>query len=333
MEKLRLAIIGCGIAARELHLPALKRLRDRIEIVALASRTREKAEQLSLMIEPKPRVFDSADELMASGVAEAVDLALPTILNPDFIEKALKYNLHVIAEKPIAVDMKNAKKVLNLENNSDKTVYIAENYRHIPVFQKAARIINDGGIGKPAFLVWKSTKLMDKEDKYVQTSWRKKPLHIAGFISDAGVHHIAATRTMLGDIEEVSAYLKRVRNYLGAEDTITMNLLFENGAIGNYIASYGLEFGNEISIIGTEGNMYIEGNIIKIFTARDQKTVEVQDNDGFLEEFSGFYNVVKFGKENLLGSSAQALKDLMVIEAAVKSFKERKHVKITSILE
>ncbi|OAA30722.1 hypothetical protein AT15_09885 [Kosmotoga arenicorallina S304] len=333
MEKLRLAIIGCGIAARELHLPALKKLRDRIEIVALASRTREKAKRLSQMIEPEPRVFDTVDELMLSGIAEAVDLALPTILNPEFIEKALKCDLHVIAEKPIAINVENGKKVLALAKRSNKVLYIAENYRHIPVYKKACKMIASAEIGKPVFFFWKSTKEMKEKNKYAMTSWRKEPAHIAGFISDAGVHHIAAARTMLGDIEEVSAYLKRVRDYLGAEDTITMNLLFENGAIGNYIASYGLEFGNEISIIGTEGNMYIEGNKIKVFTAGSQKTMEAPNSDGFFEEFSDFYDVVKFGKENLLGSPAQALKDLTVIEAAVKSFRERELVKVARLLE
>lgn len=333
MEKLRLAIIGCGIAARELHLPALKKLNDRIEIVALASRTREKAERLSQMIEPKPRVFDTVDELMLSGIAEAVDLALPTALNTQFIEKSLKYGLHVIAEKPIAINVEKGKRVFALAENSDRVVYIAENYRHIPVYKEAGKIINSGEIGEPAFFFWKSTKEMKEENKYAKTLWRREPAHIAGFISDAGVHHIAAARTMLGEIEEVSAYLKRVRNYLGAEDTITMNLLFENGVIGNYIASYGLEFGNGISIIGTEGNLYVEGNKIKVFTARSQKTVEAPDSDGFFEEFSDFYDVVKFGRENLFGSPAQALKDLAVIEAAVKSFRKREHIKIARLLK
>ena len=56
MKKIRLAIVGCGIVAREHHIPALKKLKDKYEIVALNSRTRESAERLSGMLENNPRI-------------------------------------------------------------------------------------------------------------------------------------------------------------------------------------------------------------------------------------------------------------------------------------
>ncbi|AKI97529.1 Gfo/Idh/MocA family protein [Kosmotoga pacifica] len=333
MEKLRLAIVGCGVAARELHLPALKKLSNRIEITALVSRTMEKAKSLAELVEPRPHVFKSFNELVNSGIAEAVDLALPTSLNPEFIEKAVVNGLHVIAEKPIAVNVKEGKKVLELAKTNQNVIYIAENYRHFSIYRKAFKIINSGRIGIPALLIWRSIKLIDKNNKYAQTNWRQHPMHIVGFISDAGVHHIAAIRTMLGDVKEVIAYLKRVRDYLGAEDSITMNLLLKSGIVGNYIASYGLNFKDEIAVVGTEGNLRIGENTLKIETSRGIETLNFPKEDSFFKEFLDFYEVVKQGAENKLGSTLEALKDLAVIEAAVRSFHERRSVEVDELLE
>ena len=47
MNRTKLAIIGCGIITEEAHLPALKRLQDRIEIKAVCNRTRSKAENIA----------------------------------------------------------------------------------------------------------------------------------------------------------------------------------------------------------------------------------------------------------------------------------------------
>lgn len=88
MKKIKLDIVGTGIAARDLHLPGLLELKDKFEVVALYNRTKEKAVKFSKYLNNNPKIYNSYDELLDN--VEAVDLVLPVQLNYEFIEKALK---------------------------------------------------------------------------------------------------------------------------------------------------------------------------------------------------------------------------------------------------
>src|SRR6056297_3151998 len=102
MKKIKLGIVGCGIAAKELHLPPIKELKDKYEITALHNRTRSKAELLADEIDGQPAIFDSYEKMLEEGTIDAIDLALPTVLNQDFIVKAVDRKIPIICEKPIS---------------------------------------------------------------------------------------------------------------------------------------------------------------------------------------------------------------------------------------
>jgi len=325
LRKIRLGVVGCGIAARELHLPALKNLSHLFEITAVTSRTKSHAEEFAKMV-GNPVVFDSYEELLDSGLVDAVDLTLPVELNLSFIEKALQKGVHVICEKPISTDVETGKKVVELSKKSEKTVYIAENFRHVPAFWKAKELVESGSIGDPVFMSWQIWVGMDENNKYVHTDWRKKPKHVGGFLSDGGVHHAAAMRLILGEIEWVSAVAKDLSPLLGGMDFLSSIFEFENGTVGNYTVSYSLKGKERFEITGTKGRISISWDRIVL----NEEEIRVPQENSYQKEFEDFYHVVVEGKSNDLGSPVQALKDLAFIEACVKSGGNR--VLVSSLL-
>ena len=100
-DPIKLGIIGCGIAAKKLHYPALKKLKDRFTITAVCNHTEKKAKEFSQMVGGVPYTLDYR-ELLAMEDVEAVAIVLPIHLNRLVIADALKAGKHVIAEKPIA---------------------------------------------------------------------------------------------------------------------------------------------------------------------------------------------------------------------------------------
>ncbi|MFW6120113.1 MAG: Gfo/Idh/MocA family protein [Petrotogales bacterium] len=334
MNKIRLGIVGTGIAARDLHLPALKQLTDKFQITALASRTRSKAEKLADMIEPRPKVLDSYDDLLESNLADVIDITVPIHLNPEFIQRALNYGYDVICEKPLGANMKQARQVLSSAKNSDRIVYIAENFRHIKAFKKIRELIESDEIGDPSLLIWHEVNLAKRDAKYVNTEWRKDPKHIGGFISDGGVHHIAAIRQIMGDVKSVTAIQKTVRSYLGSTDTLTANFVFENGSIGNYTVSFGLNTKyNPKKVIGTKGEISFESNESLILNVIEgESTIDFPEENSYKNEFDDFYNVYIGKKENNLGNVFEAAKDLAVIEAALLSAKSSREIDVKDLL-
>ncbi|MBB6061580.1 putative dehydrogenase [Thermosipho japonicus] len=99
-------------------------------------------------------------------------------------------------------------------------------------------------------------------EKETTTYWRKKPQHIGGFLSDAGVHHVAAMRLILGDIDWVTAYTKDFSDYLAGPDFISTIVEFKNGVIGNYIASYSFNEEEQFEIYGKENTLKVLKNKI-----------------------------------------------------------------------
>src|SRR5687768_16443482 len=99
MRRLRLGIIGTGIAANDLYFPWLEKLRSRIEIVAVANRRRSKAVLFAKRARVE-RVHESGEALLRDPGVEAVLLSLPIHLNARWVMKALRAGKHVISEKP-----------------------------------------------------------------------------------------------------------------------------------------------------------------------------------------------------------------------------------------
>ena len=312
MKKLRLGIVGCGIAARDLHYPALKELTDKFEITAVTSRTKKHAEEFAKLV-GNPIIFDSYDELLDSDIVDAVDLTIPIQLNVPFIEKAIKKDKHVICEKPISTDVETGKKIVELSKQTDKVIYIAENWRHIKKFYLVKKLLDR--LNNPVYFRWNIWVGMDKENKYANTKWRQEPKHVGGFLSDGGVHHVAAMRLIFGEIKWVSAFIKKVIDYLGGPDFLTSIFEFENGVLGNYTVSYGINGQDEFEIVGKDKRLKLVENKIII----DNEEFEFEENMGYKEEFEDFYEVVVNNKENELGSPLEALKDLAFFEAAVYS--------------
>jgi len=62
------------------------------------------------------------------------------------------------------------------------------------------------------------------------------------------------------------------------------------------------------------------------------KEIQVDDNDGFKDEFEDFYDVIRGDKENDLGKPMEALKDLAVIEAGIASAETGRREALSSFI-
>ncbi|MBO8130982.1 MAG: Gfo/Idh/MocA family oxidoreductase [Candidatus Marinimicrobia bacterium] len=315
MSKIRLGIVGSGIVVKEFHYPALKELTDLFEITAVTSRTKKNAVALAKTV-GTAQVFDNMEEMLKSGLVDAVDLALPVNLNYEFIKNAIKYNVHVICEKPVAHNLEYGEKIVELSQKTDKVIYIAENYRHFKSFHKAKELIKQDKIGNPLHLSWIIFNGLDINNPYAKTAWRKMPKHLGGFISDGGVHNVASMRLILGEIKNVKAITKNISGYLGGYDFITSVFEFESGATGHYTVFYSLNSEEEFLIFGDRGTLKIGYDYLQ-FNDDLIKFPEETFENSFNYEFIDFYKIVTGQKPNDLGSPMEALKDLEFFEKAL----------------
>src|SRR5580765_3218455 len=139
-------IIGTGAIARTLA-NALAKSRSGT-LVAVASRTRDKAESFGgdFEIEPSKR-YDSYQSLLADPAVQAVYIATPHPSHAAWAIKAAEAGKHVLVEKPIAVNQHQADAMIEAARANNVLLAEAFMYRCHPQTRRLVQLLNERAIG------------------------------------------------------------------------------------------------------------------------------------------------------------------------------------------
>ncbi|HMJ91597.1 MAG TPA: Gfo/Idh/MocA family oxidoreductase [Candidatus Acidoferrum sp.] len=144
-EKLRCAVIGAGAVGTE-HLNSLLHC-PRAAAVAIAEtnaqRLREAAEKYHV-----PRTYTNYKELLEQPDIDAVTIALPNYLHAQVAIDALNARKHVLIEKPMATNAKDAAKIVAAAQKARRTVMVAKNLRFDRHAQTARAAVQRGDLGE-----------------------------------------------------------------------------------------------------------------------------------------------------------------------------------------
>ena len=250
-------------------------------------------------------------------------IALPIPNQPEYVRKALLAGKHVLSEKPIAENVSDAAKLVQWYRKeiapSGLTFGIAENFRYMHDITYAAeqvaksgrllgfRINNDG--------------YTEPESQWYKTAWRKDPTHQGGFLLDAGVHDIAGMRRLLGPknpITTVSAFTTQLAEHLPPVDTISAALRTKDGVVGTLSLSHGTTFRGKMYEIATEKGVITTHNDGAVSVGNDTKEVK-NEQTGVPPEIRAWGEALAAGKPNPEQSPEEALADLEILEACLKS--------------
>jgi predicted dehydrogenase len=332
MIPLRVALVGAGIFARDAHLPALMALRDQFEIVAIYSRTRERAAALADQLESPPDICTDLAALLTRDDVEAVDILLPIEQLATAVDMSLAAGKHVISEKPIAPTVAEGRRLLSIyEHHPDQVWMVAENWRYEEVFIRAAEKIPD--IGRPLACHWALHIAVTPENKYYHTEWRRSGTFPGGFLLDGGVHQIAVLRQILGEINRVSAFTAQMRPDLPPADTLTAALEFETGLMGSYLVSYAASAGlpNLLWILGDQGVLRVDRGLLEIVVNGQTRDVPLDGNKNVNDELAAFAAAVRERTPHR-NTPQEALQDVAVIEAMLRSAASGKAVDVERIV-
>src|SRR5271170_2723222 len=145
MNKVRLGIIGMGNIGRH-HAEYLRAGKvHRCELVAVCSTSPEKLEKYLPL-----KVYGNGEELIRSGVVDAVLIATPHYQHTALGIAAIEKGLHVMVEKPISAHKADAERlVAAYRKRKKKNLVFAGMFqlRCEPRYQKIRKLIEDGELG------------------------------------------------------------------------------------------------------------------------------------------------------------------------------------------
>jgi len=294
--------------------------------VAIYSRSLKSAQSLEVqgvqLYSDDSGLGKTFDDLLKSPDVEAVIIALPILTQPSYIRAALTAGKHVLSEKPIAADVSIARDLLRFYNSLPSprpTWSVAESERFSNSLAFAAKEAKS--LGRLLGFQVRIHKFTSQDGRYFQTAWRKKPGYQGGFLLDGGVHYISALRMLIApdDIKRVSAFSAQLQEHLPPVDTVTAVVKTKLGVSGNFSVSFGTSWREEKYLVAYE-NGTIEISWEDVTIQRGKETIkEVRQSDKVGDEVACWTKGVKENKIDARQSANEALLDLEILEAMLKS--------------
>lgn len=338
MKKIRLGVIGTGMAWEKLHYPAVKELSDKFEIVALANRTKKDAETFAAKINlDQANVYQDYKEMLKRKDLDAVDILVPIDQNYSVSEEVAEAGINFICEKPLAPDMEQAGKYLELSRRHNLKIMIAENYRYNEENNKILKMVRERWIGDVVYFVNNNINCfpcqMTQDDTFAATEWRQHPDFPGGAFLDAALHDLAAMRHIFGEIECVSAFGKPQKADFSPYVSVNANILFKSGVVGQY--TY-FPSGNEpqrpllgFRIFGRNGEIYLEekscGIINVAYNDGRAEQVPYTPERGYYNELLNFYNAFN-GTEKISVTPEIEYGDVKTVFCILEAVKSHKVV-------
>ena len=332
MKKVKLGIIGCGIAAKELHWPALKKLKKMFEIKACCSNTGKSAYQYSKMVGDIP-YFTDYRELFKLDSIEAVAITVPINLNYEITKASLEAGKHVIVEKPLAQNLEVAEEMVELSKKYETVSMLAENFRYVKAYREVKEVIEKGIIGKPYSVIFNDFNYISPNMTFALKEWRVHHKHIGGLVYDSGIHRIAAMRLIFGDLVPTAAFVSSAFPELGILDMLSMQFVLDNDRTfkGIYTIAFSKTGHREyrMIVLGSKGNLLFEARnnsrdyVIKIKSeGKTVKTIICDDKglgiiEGIIGEFTDFHNSI-CTKKQVKSTFNEGYKDIWVLANAIQ---------------
>ena len=250
MEKLGVAIIGSG-GISEGHGDSFSKLGDKIKIMAFTdvdiSRAKLRADQFDAPI----AATDYANLLQREDI-HIISICSPPFLHFQTIQDSLQAGKHVLCEKPVVMNLAELDAIEKLVQESGLCFGGAFQWRFGTGVQQVKDLYDNGMFGKIIYatnnLFWHRTQ--DYFDVDWRHTWDKAG---GGIIFNLACHGLDGLIWILGDISAVSAEMDALKYDLEIEDTGSVILRFESGALGAVNATVNAhQQRSHLEIIGTK---------------------------------------------------------------------------------
>jgi predicted dehydrogenase len=317
---LRVAVIGLGKMGQR-HLEKWSMISG-AKIVGLVGRDEAKLNDLGSRYNAKTST--SLEDLFQKVEVDVVDVCLPTHLHYEPVKQAAEAGKHVICEKPLGLNVKESREMIDLCEQHNVQLYVGHTLRFAPEYVNAHRQVKNGVIGKPGVIrLSRGTPFPTGKE-----AWYADSNKSGGIILDLGIHDFDWLIWTFGDVERVMA--KHVKNSKDNEfEYALVTLRMQDGTIAHVELSWAkTELEASFELAGDKGlivNNSQDNSPVKVTLAEDSKETTssylsnaILGDSPILRQLSHFKDCIVEGTKPLV-TAEEALKAVEVAEASIQS--------------
>ena len=214
---------------------------------------------------PKMQGFARSEELVRSGLVDAVLIATPHYSHTPIGMDALEQGLHVLVEKPISVHKADCERLIAAHTNREQVFAAMLNQRTDPYYQKVRAMVRGGELGELRRINWIITNWFRTQAYYASGGWRATWAgEGGGVLLNQCLHNLDLVWWMFGMPAKVSGFCQMGRYHdIEVEDDVTAYFEFPNGTTAVFITSTGEAPGtNRLEVAGERGRLVYENDAL-----------------------------------------------------------------------
>jgi len=231
IRPLRIGVIGCGFYAQN-HLQSWRHLAPQGAVLAaVCDIDGEKAVRAGADF-GVPHFTDPA-AMLDTVPLDVVDIVTRHDTHRALAELAITSGLAVIVQKPFATTLADATAIVEAADRAGSWLAVHENFRFQAPMRHVASTLDSGEIGQPT---WARIAFRTHFDVYNAQPYFLHEPRLA--IGDVGIHMLDLARAFLGEVTRISCETQFRRTGIPGEDTATMLLRHESGAVSVVECTY-----------------------------------------------------------------------------------------------
>ena len=222
MTNVRLGIIGLGNIGQHHAGYIMAGKVNRAELVAVSDAVPGKLERFKPL-----KVFADGEELIRSGLVNAVIIATPHYQHTTLGIAALRQGLHVMVEKPISAHKADAERLIAAHRQNSRAIFAGMfQLRAEPRYLRIRKLLRDGELGDLVRMSWIMTDWFRTEAYYASGGWRATwKGEGGGVLLNQCLHNLDAMQWLLGMPARVRGFCQLGRFHrIEVEDNVTAYL-------------------------------------------------------------------------------------------------------------
>lgn len=254
-------IIGCG-AIGPIHAAALAESKA-AKLYGVCDIREDRAQALTEQY--GCRAYTELDQVLSDPEVDSIHICTPHHLHGDMAIRAAQHGKHIVLEKPVAMNVAEAKRVDAAVSAAEVRCCAILQNRLNPSIESAKRLVEEGVYGRmlgiKGFLTWRRTP-----EYYRSEAWRGRwETEGGGLLINQAVHMLDMMYYLGGDVRDVKGNIdtRVLEDVIEVEDTADATFYYEDGKTGFFFATNGHSMNSPFFI-----EMHMEQGLLRYMDGR-----------------------------------------------------------------
>ncbi len=332
-KRIGVAVLGAGRMAQT-HMRTLAGI-DNADVVVVADPVETSARRGMEVAHARRWTLEPVEAIHDADV-EAVVIVTPTSTHAPLIEEALRAGKAVWTEKPIAQELADTQRIVDLWRETGIPIAVGFMRRYDPGYARAKELIDAGELGR--------IEQFHAYSRDVNPPPLEFLLHAGGSFLDMSVHDLDLARFLVGEVDEVHAWAATLFDDRFTQandwDTAAIMLRFRNGAMGVIETARHSSWGYDIraEVCGSKNKVTIDADRKTPATVTSGVNLQHDLYADFFDRFDtayqrelqAFFADLAAGRTPLPGPE-DALETLRLAVACTRSWRENRPVRLAEV--